>query len=191
MLDLQAGKTALIVLDLQKGLSGNPFGPHSEEDLVARSTDLARAFRSQNNKVVMVNVGWHADFGDALQQPVDQPMTGAPPGDDWFDFLGDIHDPEQDIVITKRQWGAFYGTELDLQLRRRGIDTIVLTGYATNIAVESTAREAWELSYNVVVVEDACSSFSDEMHQFPMTAILPLLGRVRSTAEVLAALKSE
>ena len=188
MLDLDVKKTALVVLDLQKGLSGNPFAPHSEEDVVKRSGELARAFRERGAGVVVVNVGWHRDFGDALRQPVDQPMHGGPPGEDWFDFLGDFHDADRDIVITKRQWGALYGTELDLQLRRRGIDTMVLTGFATNIAVESTARQAWELGYNIVVAEDACASFDADLHRFAMTSLLPLLGRVRSTAEIIAAL---
>ena len=61
-----------------------------------------------------------------------------------------------DLVITKRQWGAFHGTELDLQLRRRGIRCIVLGGIATNIGVESTARAALELGYELVIAEDMC-----------------------------------
>jgi nicotinamidase-related amidase len=60
-----------------------------------------------------------------------------------------------DIEVTKRQWGAFYGTDLELQLRRRGIDTIILCGISTNIGVESTARNAWELGFNLVIAEDA------------------------------------
>ena len=93
-----------------------------------------------------------------------------------------------DIIITKRQWGAFYGSELDLQLRRRGIDTLILGGIATNFGVESTAREAWQHNYGVVVAEDACSSIGD-LHQFSIEKIMPRLARIRSTAEILAALQ--
>ena len=93
-----------------------------------------------------------------------------------------------DILITKRQWGAFYGTELDLQLRRRGITQIVLGGISTNIGVESTARAAWEHGYAVVFAEDAMSAQNAEQHRFAVETIFPRLGRVRSTAQVLDAL---
>jgi nicotinamidase-related amidase len=91
-------------------------------------------------------------------------------------------------VITKRQWGAFYGTELDLQLRRRGIRTIVIGGIATNFGVESTARDAFERGYEQVFAEDAMSSVSAEAHRFAVSVVFPRIGRVRSTDEILQAL---
>ena len=90
--------------------------------------------------------------------------------------------------MTKRQWGAFYGTDLDLQLRRRGVKTIVLCGIATNFGVESTARDAWERNYEIIFAEDAMSSMEAESHHFAITRIFPRLGRVRSTEQVLAEL---
>ena len=93
-----------------------------------------------------------------------------------------------DRVITKRQWGAFYGTDLDLQLRRRGLTTIVLTGIATCFGVESTARSAFELGYEQVFVEDAMASMTMAQHEHAVTQIFPRMGLVRRTAEVLAAL---
>src|SRR5262249_51459503 len=104
------------------------------------------------------------------------------------EFVPEISALNSEVVITKRQWGAFHGTELDLQLRRRGIDTIVLVGIATNFGVESTAREAWQHGYSVIVAEDACTSMSADMHAFSVEKILPRISRVRSTEEVAAAL---
>jgi nicotinamidase-related amidase len=86
--------------------------------------------------------------------------------------------------------GAFHVTELDLQLRRRAIATVVLGGIATNFGVESTARVGWELGYAVVLAEDAMSAPAEEMHAFAVQRAFPRLGRVRKTAEVLAALTS-
>ena len=191
MIDIDPKKSALVVLDLQEGLIGGPFAPNSAQQVLARTREVAAAFREAGGRVIMVSVGWRKDLGDVLTQEVDQPMTGAPPGEDWFDFAGDIHDPEQDLVITKRQWGAFYGTELALQLERRGLDTVVLAGYATHIAVESTAREAWERGYKVMFVGDAIASFSAPAHQFSMLNIFPLLGSVRRSSEFIATLKGE
>ena len=85
-------------------------------------------------------------------------MAGGPRPPDWMDFAPEVGGWKGALEILKRQWGAFHGTELDLQLRRRGLDTIVLTGVATNFGVEQTAREAWQLGYSVVVAEDATSS---------------------------------
>jgi nicotinamidase-related amidase len=102
---------------------------------------------------------------------------------DWDEFPQPL--APSDLVITKRQWGAFYGTELDLQLRRRGIRTIVLSGIATNIGVESTARGAAEHGYELVIVEDLCSGGSAEMHAFAFTHILPRLARI-ATSDALA-----
>jgi nicotinamidase-related amidase len=90
--------------------------------------------------------------------------------------------------VVKRQWGAFYGTDLDLQLRRRGVQTIVLTGIATNFGVESTARDAWERSYALVFAEDAMSALSEAAHRFAVETIFPRLGRIRPTAEIFTAM---
>jgi nicotinamidase-related amidase len=93
------------------------------------------------------------------------------------------------VIITKRQWGAFYGTELDLQLRRRGVDTIVLCGISTSIGVESTARDAYERGYNQIFVEDAMAARDVEEHRHTVRSLFPRIGRVRTTEEVLAAIK--
>jgi nicotinamidase-related amidase len=82
------------------------------------------------------------------------------------------------------QWGAFHGTELDLQLRRRGIQTIVLGGLATNIGVESTARQAWEHGYAILLVEDATSSLSRELHDFAVKNIFPRLSCIVKAADI-------
>src|ERR1700722_17071877 len=130
--------TALVLIDFQKGVVGRPFAPYSAADVLKTGIELAERFRRAGAPVVLVNVGFSPDFKDALRQPVDQPMQ-APPGGFPADFmeLADGLAKPGDIKITKRQWGAFHGTELDLQLRRRGVQTIVLGGIATNIGVES------------------------------------------------------
>jgi nicotinamidase-related amidase len=138
---------------------------------------------------VRVHVGFSADGADRLKQEVDQPMAGGPRPPDWMEFVPEVAGWKGALEIVKRQWGAFHGTELDLQLRRRGLDTIVLTGVATNFGVEQTAREAWQLGYSVVVAEDATSSVSEAAHRFAVETTLPRVSRVRSTEAILAALK--
>lgn len=114
------------------------------------------------------------------------PAGGLPP--EWWHFPPELAVVDSDILITKRQWGAFYGTELDLQLRRRGIRQMVLGGISTNIGVESTARAAWEHGYALYLAEDAMSAASAELHGFALEHIFPRLGRVRSTEQILRGL---
>ena len=89
-------------------------------------------------------------------------------------------------MITKRQWGAFYGTDLDLQLRRRGRTTIVLCGIATCFGVESTARGAYEHGYEQIFAEDAMAALTAAEHEHAITRVLPRIGRIRTTAQILA-----
>jgi nicotinamidase-related amidase len=191
-LSLDPKTTALVLIDLQKGIAGRPVEPHTGQSVVEKAAALGRKFAEVRGTIVVVNVAFSSDGAGRLVQPVDAPMQ-LPPGGfpaDFSDFVPEIAALPANVVITKRQWGAFHGTELDLQLRRRGITTIVLGGIATNIGVESTAREAWQHNYAVVIAEDACSSMSTEFHRFAVENIFPRIARVRSTAEILTALSS-
>lgn len=185
MSDLDPRTTALVLIDLQNGIVGLPLAPRSGAEVLIEGRSLAQRFRARGAPVVLVRVAWAADFADAPGQRVDQPMA-VPPGGlpaDWSTLLEGLVQPT-DIVITKRQWGAFTGTELDLQLRRRGIRTIVLGGIATNFGVESTARQAWELGYEVVLAENVCTSTSRELHDMAVRAIFPRIARVVQAADI-------
>jgi nicotinamidase-related amidase len=182
--------TALVMIDLQNGILRMPGGPRSGAQVVASALDLATRVRTAGGCVVWVRVAYSLNFADALVQPVDlptpRPQNGLPAG--WSDLAEGLA-AEGDIHIVKRQWGAFHGTELDLQLRRRGIRTIVLAGIATSIGVESTARFAWELGYDIVFAEDATGGPDAAMHANSFEKVFPRIGRIRTTADVLAALK--
>lgn len=188
MLNIDAKKTALVIIDLQEGILPFAGGPHTASDVVTRAAHLADKCRAVGAPVVMVRVGWSADFAEALKQPVDAQAGAHALPDNWWTYPQALGKHESDIEVTKRQWGAFYGTDLELQLRRRGIDTIILCGISTNIGVESTARNAWELGFNLIIAEDACSAVSTEQHQGSMTHIFPRIARVRSTEEIAQAL---
>lgn len=185
---LDPKRVALVAIDLQKGIVGMPIAPHPGPAVIANSTKLAEAVRRGGGLAVRVHVGFSADGADRLQQEVDQAMPGGPRPADWMDFVPEVAAWPSALEIVKRQWGAFHGTELDLQMRRREIDTIVLTGVATNFGVEQTAREGWQLGYSVIVAEDASSSVSEAAHRFAIETILPRVSRVRSTEAILAAL---
>jgi nicotinamidase-related amidase len=105
-----------------------------------------------------------------------------------MDLIPELDRQPSDLVVFKRQWGAFYGTDLDLQLRRRTLTSIVLCGIATEAGVESTARDAYELGYELVFASDAMSGMSPESHANSIERIFPRIGRVRTTDQIVAAL---
>jgi len=183
-------KTALVVIDLQKGIVDRPCQPYESGLVVKNSSNLAKAFRKNQMPVFLVRVTPSADMKDGLKPITDTPAQMASrTAPDWAELVPELGPEAGDFVITKRQWGAFYGTELDLQLRRRGIDTIVLCGISTNIGVESTARFAYEYGYQQIFVEDAMTSGrSREDHDSTVKNVFPRMGRVRKTKDILAEL---
>jgi nicotinamidase-related amidase len=189
-LNLLPARTALVAIDLQNLIVSRPTQPHDARVVVENTARLAAALRAKGGFIVWVRVAGPADGKDRLHPACDQPLTlprELPP--DASEFAPGLPVQPSDHVITKRQWGAFYGTDLDLQLRRRGLTTILLTGIATNFGVESTARTAFELGYEQIFVEDAMAALTAAQHEHTVTQIFPRMGRVRRTSEVLAALR--
>ena len=189
-LKLDPQRTAIVVIDLQKGIAGMPGGaPHHKPAVIANSARLLTAARAVGAQPVLVHVGGSPDGADRLKTPTDQPMraTGNLPPD-WSELIPELDRQPSDVVILKRQWGAFYGTDLNLQLRRRGLTAIVICGIATEFGVESTARDAYERGYELIFAEDAMTGLTAESHANSVERIFPRLGRVRSTDEIVAAL---
>ncbi|RIV29289.1 hydrolase [Alicyclobacillaceae bacterium I2511] len=188
LIELDVKKTALVVIDMQKGIVSLKGEPYDAKTVLANTVKLVHAFRAKDGFVVLVNVG-SRDGKDTLKPNTDQvtAWSGERPKD-WMVIVPELGPKETDYLITKHQWGAFYGTDLDLQLRRRGIDTIVLCGIATNIGVETTAREAYQHSYQQVFVEDAMTALSAVEHHHALKYIFPRIGRIRTTEEIVASL---
>ena len=192
MMSLTPAFTAVVIVDLQQGIVGLPMTPHSSAEVVARSVKLGRTLAAAGGTVVLVNVDYSAGFADRPQGSVDAPLNLPPEGlpDGWAALLPEVAQLPTTVQITKRQHSAFFGTELDLQLRRRRIENVIVTGLATNFGVEGTARDAYSLNYAVVIASDACSSTAVGLHDFAIANVLPRVARVRTTADILHALGS-
>ncbi|MER7201595.1 hydrolase [Streptomyces sp. CB01635] len=177
-------RTALVVVDLQNGIVGTPTTPYSGPEVVARSVELADAFRAHGLPVVLVRVSAAPDGADAVPgRNETQGRTGARP-EGWDVIVDELSGHPEDITVTKRNWGAFFGTDLDLQLRRRGITQVVLTGVATSIGVESTARAAHEHGYHVTLATDAMTDLDVEAHRNSIERIFPRLGETGTSEEI-------
>lgn len=185
-LEIDKHTTALIVIDLQKGITsmGRVPAPHSSETVIANAAKLAEAFRKNNMPVFLVHV--QMSSAERLNVIADeQGWSNQEPPIDWSDFAPELKMQDTDIIITKKQWGAFYGTDLELQLRRRNIKTLVMSGISTNHGVESTSRFAYEFGFQQIFAEDAMTSMSVEMHNAAINIAFKRMGRVRSTQEIL------
>jgi len=188
-LSIDKSKTALVVIDLQKGIVGIATEPYPASAVVANAVRLAEAFRKNNMPVFLVRVTPSNDGKDGLKPVTDGAFPVTARAADWAELVPELGPEPGDFIVTKRQWGAFYGTELDLQLRRRIIETIVLCGISTNIGVESTARFAYEYGYQQIFVEDATAARSKEEHNHTVKTIFPRIGLIRSTEDIVTALQ--
>jgi nicotinamidase-related amidase len=174
-------KPALVVIDLQKGITALPGVP-ALDDVIQRSADLAAAFRRHGLPVVLVNV----TGGPAGRTEVSRPPFTPPP--DWTDIVPELGQQPGDLVVTKQTWGAFHGTPLDTLLRDRGVTQVVLTGVATSAGVESTARAAHEHGYHVVLATDAMADRDADLHENSVQRIFPRLGETAATGDIVAML---
>ena len=173
--------TALVVVDLQQGVIGLPSA-HPVPGVIANAAALAGGFRRRKLPVVLVNVAGRAPGRTEAR------VTAFPASPEWFELLPELGRDPSDILVTKYTWGAFHGTALDLQLRRRHVTQVVLCGISTSAGVETTARSAYEHGYNVTLAVDAMTDSSIEAHRNSLERIFPRLGETGSTAEVLARL---
>jgi len=181
--------TALVLIDLQQGIVSMSTKPLTAGQVIENAQKLTEVFHKAKAQVILVHVAGAPDGKDMLHPESDEPMMrrGNMPKD-WADIVQQLTPSGNDLLITKRQWGAFYGTELDLELRRRRIKTIILGGIATNFGVESTARDAYERGYDLIFAVDAMAARTKADHEFAITRIFPRIGRIRSTKEIINAL---
>jgi nicotinamidase-related amidase len=188
--EAECRKWALILVDLQNGPLSLAEGPGSGDRARTTALRVAAACRAVGVLVIMVYASSFGDGGDRLSGPVDEPVpVPSPPPPDFFDFGSGV-ETAADIFVVKRQWGGFYGTDLDLQLRRRRISHVAIGGVLTNFGVESTARNAWEHGYKVVIIEDATAALTQDDQTFAVTRVFPRIGGVLTADGFLDALGS-
>lgn len=175
-------KTALIVVDLQKGIVSLPT-IHPIAAVIERTSALIEAFRRHSLPVVLVNVAGGAP--GRTEQP--RRITTFPDG--FTDLIPELNQQPSDIAVTKRTWGAFPSTNLESQLKARAITQVVLAGVATGTGVESTARQAYELGFNVTLALDAMTDTRPESHAYSLSHVFPRLGETGTTQQIIELVK--
>ena len=187
-LTLDAATTALVLIDLQRGIAAGQTVPNAAADVVSRAARLAAACRARGVTVILVRVDPGAGGALFPRPQADQPRPHMTITPEWTELLPELDRQPGDIVVTKHQPNAFYGTDLEIHLARRGIRTILLGGISTNVGVEATARAAHERGFEQVFIPDVMAAREADLHDHSVRRIFPTLGRVRSLDAVLAAL---
>ena len=176
-------RTALVVIDLQKGLLAYPT-LHPLPDVIARAARLATAFRRHRLPVVLVNAAGRAPGR------TNQPRSAPAPAADWLEFVPELGQQPDDLVITKTAPGAFGDSTLATDLRVRGVTQVVVVGVATSNGVEATARGAYDLGFNVTLPLDAITDVDAASHEHAATRVFPRIAETGLTADVLALLST-
>jgi nicotinamidase-related amidase len=184
---LHASSTALVLVDLHYGTLTMPVQPYSAAQIVENATALGRRFEAIGAMIVLTHLAFPpVDTPDQISGGLpSMPRDGVPPG--WSEFTPAVRSLPADIILAKRKWSAFKGTDLDTKLRRRRITTLVLAGLTTNVAVEFTARDASLRNYSVIIAEDAVASIDPGLHRFSVEKVLPRVATVCATTEILTA----
>jgi nicotinamidase-related amidase len=171
-------QTALIVVDLQKGIRDIPSF-HPMAGVIDNSCQLIEAFRKQKLPVVLVNV-----VGTAPGR-TEEPRRHRELPVDFSELIPELHLQPDDLLITKRTWGAFANTELEARLKAKRVTQVVLAGVATGTGVEATARQAYEAGFNVTLATDAMTDVRSEAHEYSLRHVFPRLGETGSMQDVL------
>lgn len=171
--------SALLVIDLQKGIVSLPTA-HSIDQVVKNVTALASTWRAKRLPVVLVNVAGNAPGRTDLA------LGGGKPPPDWTDLIPELNRQPEDHLVTKHTWGAFTNTGLADHLKKSGVTQVVIAGVATSLGIESTARHAHELGFHVVIPTDAITDMSADAHANSIERVLPMLGQLGTTADILA-----
>ena len=178
-----APSTALIVIDLQKGIVSGSF-IHPIGDIIDRTRALIGVFRAKNLPVVLVNVA-----GRPPGRTEQHPRSNTSFSEGWTDLLPQLDRQPSDIAVTKRSWGAFATTDLEGQLKARGVTQVVVTGVATSVGVEATARQAYEQGFNVILALDAMTDLREAAHQYSITNVFPRVGETGSIQGIISLLE--
>ena len=188
MTSLNLSKTAYLAIDLQDGILNNGvLAPYTSDAVLLAANQLAEAFKNTEALITLVNVdatSFH--YLHPARYTREQPIK-VPDSYMQLSMAIATDDTANNVVkVTKHNTGAFFGTDLDLQLRRRGIDTIILSGLTTSNGVYATALDAFQHGYHLYIVEDATSDRDPDLHHLFFDKLYPKLGTVVTLAQVFS-----
>ena len=199
---IAAARTALVVVDMQNYFcaEGFPAEVPLSRAIVPNINRLARAMRAAGGTVVWVQT----DSAEALTrwgnhhkymltpERVQKRLAGLDAKAEGFRLFGELEAAGGDLRVRKTTYSAFMpgSSDLDAQLKARGIDTVLITGTATNVCCESSARDAMLRDYRVAMISDGNATWTDEEHAGTLNTFAIFFGDVMTTDEALTRIVS-
>jgi nicotinamidase-related amidase len=205
---LSPKQTAIVLIDLQNDIVRNDSGPFygaiykqvREQKLVEKVVRLVDGARNVGAKIFYITVVRRPDYADVVNQITELYVAGkASPakaqisliqGTEGALLVKELNPKPEDYILVKKRRSAFHQTELDFHLRCLGITNLVIGGVATDLGVENTVRDAWDLDYNVIVVEDICTAVPQSAHDYAISSVFPRMARVMDSDRVLEELQT-
>jgi ureidoacrylate peracid hydrolase len=197
---LGSSNTALLVVDVQNDFCHNQgvFSKYKSATLdhveraVSNLSALIENCRESNLPIIFIRTT-HSDWTNSpswlkRMEGAGEKMRICAP-DSWGSNFYNVAPKESDCIVTKHRYSAFIGTDLDLILRSKGIENILVTGVATNVCVESTARDGYHRDYNVILIEDCCGAYDNAEHAATLNNISKFFGVVTSSETLIASLE--
>lgn len=199
-------KTGMLFFDILNGYvpTPDPGKPRALKPWILNAVRLSKAARAAGLPLFFAK-GNHrpdnattalllTDTNNALKPwpsgEVTKPAMHVIAGDKSSDVLADLDPAPDDYYLVKYRWSAFFQTYLDLALRTRGIDTLIISGGSTDVGVASTLYSGRDLDYNMIVARDACGTSHDQRaHDVLMELVFPRMSRVRTTDQLIAMLQ--
>ncbi|NMW85251.1 cysteine hydrolase [Peptoniphilus sp. AGMB00490] len=180
---MDISKSALILIDLQNGVTAVELNPHKAIQIIEKANHLINKFREENGFIVFVRTAF-IDNKDIL--PADKKLRSLSDVKESFDQIDNrLSIRQNDYIVTKRGFSAFFGTDLDLELRRHDIENLVFAGVSTHIGIDTSAKDGYQLNYNIYFIEDAISAPKEKQHEFIVKEIFPLYGKVIKTEDLI------
>lgn len=196
---LPPARTALVVIDMQNAFCkpGAPVEVPLSRDIVPNINLLAHSLREQGGDVVWIvteirehrgKTDWENFTNHIIASEVrERTIQYMAPGAEGTKLWRALEADKQDIFLVKNRYSCLApgASPLESTLRSRGVDTMLITGTKTNVCCEATARAAWDMDFNVVMVADGCAALSDREHAASLETIIQQFGDVMTTAEVM------
>lgn len=198
---IDVNRTALLVIDMQNHFLKDKNGFFSELNkqavsnrVISNLEKVISAARYVDIPVIYMKAGHRKDLSDVVETITDLKHTKQMPmiieGTPGAEIIDELKPSPDDYVIAKRRHGAFYNTDLELLLRTRHIDTLLVTGVLTDACVANTTMEARNRDFHIIILSDCCASMTKERHEYWINNIFPRYGRVRTSDEITSTLGS-
>lgn len=195
---LDPKRTALLLQDLQNELvkGDTPVVPGSGAEIIANCRKLRDKAREVGMPVIHVRVSRRSDGRDVPLPPLGAPTGGAGgpklvEGTHDSEIVSELSPTPEEVVVDKHTTSPFNTTDIEVYLRRFGVDTLILTGYSTTGVVEGSLRDARDKDYHCVVVRDCCGARTLQEHDACMDIVFPRMAWVAGVDAVIEAIKGQ